>query len=175
MTDTGLPPGWTLCVSRTHNRAYYLNQATKELSWEAPFGTDQAKLDAYVRLYKDNGYKPVVASDGKIKVSHLLVKHKDSRRPKSWKLPDGISITRDEAITIAKKFREQIVTGDKKLADLAVGESDCSSHAVGGDLGYFGRGQMQPSFEEAAYGLHVGGISDLVESDSGIHIVQRTA
>lgn len=174
MTETGLPPGWTIAVSRTHNKEYFLDQATKELSWEPPFGTDKTKLDAYIQQLKERGFKPVVASDGKVRASHLLVKHKDSRRPKSWKHPDGITITRDEAIAIAKKLREQLLKGEKKLNELAESESDCSSHAQGGDLGFFGKGQMQPSFEEAAFALHVGEISDLVESDSGIHIIQRT-
>lgn len=57
---------------------------------------------------------------------------------------------------------------------IASSESDCSSAQKGGDLGLFGRGQMQKSFEDAAFALEVGEISDVVDSDSGIHIVLRT-
>ena len=53
--------------------------------------------------------------------------------------------------------------------------SDCSSAKRGGDLGFFGRGQMQPSFENATFDLKVGEMSDIVESDSGIHVILRTA
>ena len=53
------------------------------------------------------------------------------------------------------------------FASLASVESHCSSARGGGDLGPFKRGQMQRVFEEAAFGLRVGEMSGLVESDSG--------
>ena len=42
-------------------------------------------------------------------------------------------------------------------------------------IGEFGRGQMQKPFEDATYSLKVGEISDIVDTDSGVHIIQRTA
>jgi NIMA-interacting peptidyl-prolyl cis-trans isomerase 1 len=47
--------------------------------------------------------------------------------------------------------------------------------AKGGSLGTFGHGQMVPAFEEAAFGLPVGGISGIVETPFGYHLIQRTA
>ncbi|CAH2353014.1 peptidyl-prolyl cis-trans isomerase Ess1p [[Candida] railenensis] len=175
MAETGLPPGWVIKVSKTHNKEYFLNQATNESSWEAPFATDGDKLKAYLAKFSANGNKPVIPTDGKVRASHLLVKSRESRRPKSWKSPEGISRTRDEAIGIIKKHQSRILNGEIKLSELAETESDCSSHSQGGDLGFFGKGQMQPSFEEATYQLNVGEISDIIESDSGLHLIQRTA
>lgn len=53
--------------------------------------------------------------------------------------------------------------------------SDCSSAKRGGDLGLFGRGAMQKPFEDAAFALKVGGLSQPVDTDSGVHIILRTA
>ena len=61
------------------------------------------------------------------------------------------------------------------FAQIATTESDCSSAQRGGDLGEFSRGQMQKPFEDATFGLPVGGLSDIVDTDSGIHIILRTA
>ena len=52
-------------------------------------------------------------------------------------------------------------------------ESDCSSAKRGGDLGHFGRGKMMPSFEKASFALKADELSDLVETDSGVHIIYR--
>lgn len=172
--ETGLPPSWSIKVSKTHQTEYYLNQATGESSWEPPFGTDSDKLNAYLAKFKANGLKPVVGDDGKVKASHLLVKNETSRRPKSWKSNDPITTTRDEAIAIIKGYQKKILNGEIKLAELAKTASDCSSHTQGGDLGYFGKGQMQPPFEQATFALNVGEISDIVETDSGLHLIQRT-
>ena len=71
-------------------------------------------------------------------------------------------------------YREQIVKGEAKFEDLASQYSDCSSAKRGGDLGPFGRGQMQKPFEEATYALEVGELSEPVITDSGVHIIKRT-
>ena len=50
-----------------------------------------------------------------------------------------------------------------------------SSAKQGGDLGFFGRGDMQKPFEDTTYGLQVGAMSGIVDTDSGVHIILRTA
>lgn len=171
--ETGLPRGWSIKVSKTQNAPYFVNLATLESTWELPEGTDSDKATEYLSKFKDNGNKPLVGDDGKVRVSHLLVKNVNSRRPKSWKNPE-ITLSRDEAIAKLKGFRNQIVTGQVSLSELAKTESDCSSHEKGGDLGFFGKGQMQPPFEAASFALNVGEYSDIIETDSGVHVLQRT-
>ncbi|RII23851.1 hypothetical protein CUC08_Gglean012679 [Alternaria sp. MG1] len=61
----------------------------------------------------------------------------------------------------------------KSLSELATTESDCSSARKGGDLGFFGRGDMQKEFEQAAFDLEKGQVSGMVETASGVHLIQR--
>ena len=77
-------------------------------------------------------------------------------------------------MSLIKSYHSRIVSGEVALGELAVTESDCSSAKRNGDLGYFGRGQMQPSFEEAAFKLRVNELSEPVWSDSGVHLILRT-
>jgi len=114
------------------------------------------------------------SSDGpeQIRVRHILIKHRNSRRPSSWK-QEVITRTEEEALALAHEFRARIARGEVKFEDLARTESDCGSYKYGGDLGRFGRGKMQPAFEAAAFALQVGELSQPVKSDSGIHLILR--
>ncbi|CAL5324290.1 unnamed protein product [Camellia sinensis] len=116
-------------------------------------------------------------SSDKVRASHILIKHQGSRRKASWKDPEGqviMNTTRESAVSQLKSLRNDIAAGKLKFDDVAARYSDCSSAKRGGDLGPFGRGQMQKPFEEATYALKVGEISDIVDTDSGVHIIMRT-
>ena len=94
----------------------------------------------------------------KVQVLHLLVKHNESRNPKSWRFPSGINLSKDEAISQLDQHRAQIAQFNpserrKEFEALASQVSDCSSAKRGGDLGLFGRGQMQKPFEDASFSL----------------------
>lgn len=138
---------------------------------------------------------PAQANDDvKVQAAHLLVKHKDSRRPSSWR-EANITRTKDEARKILEGYLNQVVSypsrhhrhvnkqnfvfflqiksGEATLDQLATEYSDCSSAKRGGDLGPFGRGTMQKPFEEATFRLKVGELSDIIETDSGLHIIER--
>ena len=112
-----------------------------------------------------------------VRASHLLVKHAGSRRPASWR-EANITRSKAEALLRLAELRARIVAApDLKAAFAAAAaeNSDCSSAAKGGDLGAFGRGQMQKPFEDATYALRVGELSGVVDTDSGVHIILRTA
>ena len=57
--------------------------------------------------------------------------------------------------------------------EAASARSDCGSFGDAGDLGTFARGQMQRPFEEAAFALAYNEISEIVDTDSGVHIILR--
>lgn len=71
-------------------------------------------------------------------------------------------------------YKAQIDSGEKTLQELAAQFSDCSSAKRGGDLGPFAPGCMQAAFEEASFALNVGEMSDVVDTDSGLHLILRT-
>ena len=75
--------------------------------------------------------------------------------------------------SVAAFVREQLLDG-KDFSELAIEYSDDpSSETNFGDLGWFGRGVMIPEFEDAAFALEeVGDISEPIESQFGIHIIQ---
>ncbi|KAJ7953106.1 Peptidyl-prolyl cis-trans isomerase [Quillaja saponaria] len=117
------------------------------------------------------------SNQNKVRASHILIKHQGSRRKASWKDPEGRIInntTRDSAVSQLKALRDDIVSGKAKFSDIASRFSDCSSANRGGDLGGFGRGQMQKPFEETTYALKIGELSNIVDTDSGVHIIIRT-
>lgn len=74
----------------------------------------------------------------------------------------------------AKEVKKKLEEG-AKFEDLAAEYStDPGSAQNGGDLGWFGKGEMVPEFEEAAYSLDVNEVSEPVESSFGWHIIQVT-
>ncbi|KAJ1273327.1 hypothetical protein BS78_06G271600, partial [Paspalum vaginatum] len=127
--------------------------------------------------HQHHSRRPSSSAEEKVRASHILIKHEGSRRKASWRDPEGVAIsatTRDDAADLARALREQIVSGERKFEEIAAENSDCSSAKRGGDLGSFGRGKMQEPFEKATFALKVGEISDVVDTDSGVHIIKRT-
>lgn len=177
MSGTGLPEGWEICHSRSHDLPYYHHKESGNSLWEPPEGTDLARLKDYMQHHV--AQQPASANGPntsleRIRASHLLVKHKDSRRPSSWRDPQ-INRTKDEAMSIILGHEARLRSGAATLEQLAHTESDCSSAKRGGDLGYFGRGEMQKEFEDAAFALKPGELSRVVETSSGYHLIERTA
>lgn len=91
------------------------------------------------------------SGEEEIKVSHILV----------------------DSETEAKQILEMLKNNKASFADLAKEKSkDPGSKSLGGELGYFTKGQMVPPFEEAAFKLSVNQISDPVKTDYGWHIIK---
>ncbi|MFA7386592.1 MAG: peptidylprolyl isomerase, partial [Thiohalobacteraceae bacterium] len=84
----------------------------------------------------------------------------------------------DEDVMAARREAEDLVArlrAGEDFASLAKAHSDDpGSAAEGGDLGLFGRGMMVPEFEEAAFAMAEGEISEPVRSPFGFHVIQVT-
>ena len=82
---------------------------------------------------------------------------------------------RDKAKARAQELLAQVRKNPSNFAEIAKKESqDSGSAPTGGDLGFFARGAMVKPFEDAAFALNKGDVSDVVESDFGYHIITVT-
>jgi peptidyl-prolyl cis-trans isomerase C len=98
-----------------------------------------------------------------VQASHILV------------VPDHNNPDANQAKAQAKEKAEKLLQQLKAGADfatLAKENSDCPSKARGGDLGMFTRGQMVQPFEDAAFALKPGELSNVVETQFGYHIIK---
>ena len=110
----------------------------------------------------------------KVRASHILCKHTGSRNPVSRRTNQNVTLGKDAAIDEIRKIIVQIGNDAGKFAKIAHERSDCGSFSRGGDLGFFGRGEMQKPFEQATFALQIGQMSGPVETDSGVHVILRT-
>jgi len=102
-----------------------------------------------------------------IGAKHILIAFRGAQRadPK-------ITRTREQAHQLAEQIMRDARAG-KDWDKLWEENSNEPGGRRGGDLGTFGRGQMVPAFERAAFALAVGQISDVVESPFGFHVIKR--
>lgn len=103
---------------------------------------------------------------GTVSASHILLMYAGSMRSSATR-------SKDEALAQMNDLKAKIDDGTD-FAELAREHSDCPSGSDGGSLGTFGKGQMVKAFEDATYAMEVGETSDVVETDFGYHLIQRT-
>jgi peptidyl-prolyl cis-trans isomerase D len=120
--------------------------------------------DKLREFYQQNIARYTVAEERR--ASHILVK-----APK-----DAPAAERQKAKAKAESLLEQIRKAPATFAEVAKKNSDDPGSAErGGDLDFFSRGAMVKPFEDAAYAMKPGEISDPVESDFGYHIIRLDA
>ena len=108
---------------------------------------------------------------------HLLIKWSGSRNPVSKRTNESTAdVSAEAASSELAQIRAQILTeggGLEAFMKHARERSDCSSYKRGGDLGEFASGKMQRPFEQATRACPVGGLSPIVQSGSGYHLIWR--
>jgi parvulin-like peptidyl-prolyl isomerase len=105
----------------------------------------------------------------RISAKHILIGYADS--PKSV---GNVTRSEAEAAALADQVRKAAVAPDADWDALAAQYTDEEAgKKSGGDLGSFGRGQMVPAFERAAFALEVGQTSEVIKSPFGFHIIRR--
>ncbi|QZE14537.1 peptidylprolyl isomerase [Halosquirtibacter laminarini] len=108
---------------------------------------------------------------------------KDTKSSKLPKVPGQLEyeqilvtpVVSEEAVLQVKNRLRQIkkrVEDGSSFATMAVLYSQGPSAANGGELGFMGKGQLDPAYAEAAFNLEKGVVSNVVKSDFGYHIIQ---
>jgi parvulin-like peptidyl-prolyl isomerase len=139
--------------------SYLANALAKRISDDTHF----TELD--LRSYYDTHKSEFEEAQG----SHILIRFKGSSVPLK---PNEKDLTDEEALAKAQDLRKKIVAGGD-FAALAKAESDdAGSAAKGGDLGTFRHGQMVGPFDQAAFSLPVGEVSEPVKTAFGYHIIK---
>ena len=103
--------------------------------------------DGEAKAFYDNNPAQFTA-DAQVKAKHILVEKEED----------------------ANKIADEIKAG-KSFEDAAKEYSTCPSKEKGGDLGYFGKRQMVPEFEKAAFEAAIGEVSAPVKTQFGYHLI----
>lgn len=127
---------------------------TKHVALETEVTDDEAK--AFYDMRQELFQVPE-----SVKASHILIKvATGATQPE-----------KDAAMTKIKELQEKVKNGED-FAELAKKNSECPSAPNGGDLGFFSKGQMVKPFEDAAFALAPGDVSDIVETQFGYHLIK---
>jgi len=99
----------------------------------------------------------------RVRASHILIKSK----------PDADPVNKEETRKKLEAVKKRIDQGED-FAALAKEFSHCPSAEKGGDVGYFERGRMVKPFEDAAFSMKPGEVSDIVVTSFGFHLIEVT-
>lgn len=134
----------------------------------AQIGKSVSLDEATVRKY----YEDHKQEFEQVHARHILIRMQGSSLPVK---PGQKELTDADALAKATELRKKI-EGGADFAALATAESDDSKSAVkGGDLGYFKHGQMVPAFDQAAFAMKPGDLSEPVKTQLGYHIIKVEA
>ncbi len=152
--------GLTLKDLRIKYRDEVANQLLKDrfLNKELSQTTvNNQEVKDFYNTYKDS----LPERPASVKLAHILISIKPGEE------------TLNEKKRLADSLHTELLNG-AEFSQLAKEYSDDPTATRGGDLGFFGRGDMVPEFEKAAYSLVSGQISKVVKTDFGYHIIKCT-
>lgn len=143
----------------------FMQQIEKGVKYEKLMDKQVGRVDINdaeaLAFYEEN--KVDFNTPEQVQASHILIKVASSATPEEK------AAAKEKAEKLLKEIKE-----GADFATLARENSDCPSKAKGGDLGLFRRGQMVKEFEDVAFGLQPGQVSDVVETQFGYHIIKVT-
>lgn len=130
---------------------------------ETEFASKVQVKDEEVKAFYDK-HPDYFAKPAQIRASHILVTVP----------PDATDEVKKAKRAAIDKARERVTTGKEEFGKVASEVSDCPSKARGGDLEFFGKNQMVPEFDKAAFALKTDEISEVVTTQFGYHVIKKT-
>lgn len=112
------------------------------------------------KVYDEIPYDSIPLVNAQYEVAHLV------KKP---------PVTMDEKLVVKERLyqlRKRILEGDRFSTIALMYSEDQGTAKKGGELGFHGRGELDPNFEAAAFNLREGEISEVIESEYGYHIIQ---
>ncbi len=152
--------GLTLKGLRDQYRDEVKNQILKDMLIQKRLAGVRVSSGEVKRFYDENK-ESLPEKPAGVRLSHILLDAQPGQA------------TRDSLLQYVGLILQKVIEGED-FGLLAKTYSDDPSGSEGGDLGWFSRGEMVPEFEDAAFGLQPGQISDVVESPFGFHIIKGT-
>ncbi len=110
---------------------------------------------------------PVIERPEMVYASHILIPYQGCQQA-----PAEAS-SMEDARTLLTSIADSISSGQLTFGEAAARHSSCPSSAQGGSLGGFVRGEMVPEFDEVAFNLEPGEISEVFSTAYGFHIILR--
>lgn len=130
----------------------------------------EKKTKAIVQLVSKEDKEKVETTEERVRASHVLIAYAGAERA-----AEDVTRTKEEAEAIAAEVLEKAQATPGKFAELASEYSDGPTKTSGGDLNFFGRGQMTTAFENAAFTMEVDQVAEeVVETEFGYHIIMVT-
>jgi peptidyl-prolyl cis-trans isomerase SurA len=149
-------------LTESELRKKYREQIRNQMLIDRLVSTKLSKVSVSTREVKDfyEAYRDSIPDQPQsVKLSHILLEIKPSEN------------TLDSLIAKAEEVRRLALRGED-FAYLASLHSDDPTAQQGGDLGYFGRGDMIPEFEQTAFNLEPGQVSEVIKTEFGYHIIK---
>jgi len=144
-----------------------LGPAVEKVAFALALGEVSAPVDAEQGFVLLQRIEAPPSGPSQITARHILIAYKGAQRAEP-----SVVRTKEEARALAQQVLGEARAG-KSWQELWEANSNEPGGQPGGELGTFGRGQMVPAFERAAFALKVGEISEVVETPFGFHVLQR--
>ncbi len=141
-----------------------------------PMGEKRARADfengiLIDKMIKDARQKSAPDEDYEARAAEMIAKAEAENAQSATSEQDALKKVNELKAELSKTPADKVA---EKFAELAKANSACPSSSKGGDLGAFAHGQMVQAFEEVAFKLPVGEVSDPVKTRFGYHLILTT-